>query len=280
VTDVDLGGKFGDQQGMPYTDEQLGAYFARIRAGEATSSLGALTEIQRAHRLAIPFENLDILLGRGISIEPQALFDKLVTRRRGGYCFEQNGLLLGMLRALGFEARPLLARVWLDATDAPPRTHTLNLVQVEGEDYVADAGFGGSYVPPMPLIADEVARTEDGARHRLVRAGEHGWMLQRDPGAGWQRQYSFTTEKIWPADLEAANHWTATRPDTRFTTLRIVSGTLPDGHMSLTGRTLTVSRKGVAETREIGSPDEYRRVLDEMFGLGLSPDEVARLELF
>lgn len=265
---------------MPYSDEQLGAYFGRIRAGEATSSLGALTEIQRAHRLAIPFENLDILLGRGIGLDPQALFDKLVTRRRGGYCFEQNALLLGMLQALGFEARPLLARVWLNATETPPRTHTLNLVHVEGEDYVADAGFGGSYVPPMALIADEVVTTDDGARHRLVRAGEHGWMLQRDPGSGWQRQYSFTTEKIWPADLEAANHWTATRPDTRFTTLRIVSGTLPDGHVSLTGRTLTVTRQGVAETREIESPDAYRRELDETFGLALSPGEVGALGLF
>jgi N-hydroxyarylamine O-acetyltransferase len=265
---------------MPYTDEQLGAYFARIRAGEATSSLGALTEIQRAHRLAIPFENLDILLGRGISLEPQALFDKLVTRQRGGYCFEQNALLLGMLRALGFEARPLLARVWLNATDTPPRTHTLNLVHVEGEDYVADAGFGGSYVPPMPLVADEVVGTSDGARHRLMRAGEHGWMLQRDAGAGWARQYSFTTEKVWPADLEAANHWTATRPDTRFTTLRIASGTLPDGHMALTGRTLTVSRKGVVETREIAGAEEYRQVLGKSFGLDLSAEDVAVLGLF
>ena len=265
---------------MSYTEEQLGAYFRRIRAGEATSSYGALAEIQRAHRLAIPFENLDILLGRGISLDPLALFDKLVTRRRGGYCFEQNALLLGMLRTLGFEARPLLARVWLDATEPQPRTHTLNLVEVEGEDYIADAGFGGSYVPPMRLVADEVVETSDGNRHRLVRAGEHGWMLQRDAGGGWKRQYSFTTDKVWPADLEAANHWTATRPDTRFTSLRIVSGTLPDGFVSLTGRTLTVTRKGVAEAREVESAEEYRRVLDETFGLKLADEEVGALGLF
>ncbi len=265
---------------MPYSDDQLSAYFARIKAGEATSSLGALTEIQRAHRLAIVFENLDIPLGRGIGLAPERLFDKLVTRRRGGYCFEQNALLLGMLQALGFEARPLLARVWLHATETPPRTHTLNLVQVDGEDYIADGGFGGSYVPPMPLIADEVVKTPDGARHRLVRAGEHGWMLQRDAGTGWQRQYSFTTEKVWPADLEVANHWTATRPDTRFTTLRIVSGTLPDGYVSLSDRTFTVNRLGVPEAREIESADEYRRTLSETFGLELTAEEVDALNLF
>ncbi len=265
---------------MPYSDDQLGAYFARIRAGEATSSFGALAEIQRAHRLAIPFENLDIHLGRGISLDPDALFDKLVTRRRGGYCFEQNGLLLGMLQALGFEARPLLARVWLNAMDTPPRTHTLNLVHVEGEYYIVDAGFGGSYVPPMLLLADEVVRTDDGARHRLVRAGEHGWMLQRDAGTGWQRQYSFTTERVWPADLEVANHWTATRPDTRFTTLKIASGTLSDGYVSLTDRTLTVNRMWVPKAREIDTAEDYRQTLRKTFGLELSAEEVDALNLF
>lgn len=265
---------------MAYSDEQIGAYFARIAAGEATSSYGALAEIHRAHRMAVPFENLDIHLGRGIGLEPETLFDKLVTRRRGGYCFEQNALLLGMLQALGFEARPLLGRVWLNATETPPRTHTLNLVHVEGEDYIVDAGFGGSFVPPMLLVSDEVVKTGDGARHRLVRAGEHGWMLQRDPGTGWQRQYSFTTERVWPADLEAANHWTATRPDTRFTTLRVVSGTLPDGFVSLTDRTLTVNRMGVPEAREVKDTEEYRRVLSERFGLELSAADVGALDLF
>jgi N-hydroxyarylamine O-acetyltransferase len=265
---------------MPYSDDQLGAYFARIRAGEASSSFGALAEIQRAHRLAIAFENLDIHLGRGISLDPDALFEKLVTRRRGGYCFEQNALLLGMLQALGFEARPLLGRVWLNATDTPPRTHTLNLVHVEGEDYIVDAGFGGSYVPPMLLVADEVVKTDDGARHRLVRAGEHGWMLQRDAGTGWQRQYSFTTEKVWPADLEAANHWTSTRPDTRFTTLRVASATLPDGFVSLSDRTLTVNRMSLPEAREIESAEEYRHILAGTFGLELSSEEVGGLNLF
>jgi N-hydroxyarylamine O-acetyltransferase len=265
---------------MPYSDDQLGAYFARIRAGEASSSLGALAEIQRAHRMAIAFENLDIHLGRGISLDPGALFDKLVTGRRGGYCFEQNALLLGMLQALGFDARPLLGRVWLNATDTPPRTHTLNLVHVEGENFVVDAGFGGSYVPPMLLVADEAVKTDDGARHRLVRAGEHGWMLQRDAGTGWQRQYSFTTERVWPADLEAANHWTSSRPDTRFTTLRVASATLPDGFVSLSDRTLTVNRMGVPEAREVESAGEYRHILAETFGLELSINEVEALNLF
>jgi len=177
-----------------YSDSQISAYFARIGAGEAGSSLGALNEIHRAHRLAIPFENLDIPLGAGIDLGSEQLFNKLVTGRRGGYCFEQNALFLGMLQALGFEARPLLARIWLrTAPDdpVPPRTHTLNLVQVDGADYIADAGFGiedmtgrldiGSAFAPLPIasldVTDVSARFVDGqcaAAEGNVRAGVAG----------------------------------------------------------------------------------------------------------
>lgn len=268
---------------MQHSPDQLRAYLARIGASDTASGIESLTRVQRAHRLAIAFENLDIPLGRGIRLDPDHLFDKLVIRRRGGYCFEQNALFLGMLRALGFSARPLLARVWLRThpdDPPPPRTHTLNLVAVGAIDHIADAGFGGSYTPPMPLVADEVVRTDEGARHRLVRDREHGWMLQRDAGTGWERQYSFTTERVWPADLEAANHWTATRPDTRFTRLRIVSRALADGYASLVERDLTIAHAGESRTVEVAGPAEYRALLAELFDLHLATDEVAQLGLF
>lgn len=267
---------------MAYSDAELGDYLARIGLDAAPRGPGALAELQRAHRLAVTFENLDVALGHGIRLEPDRLFEKIVTRKRGGYCFEQNALFIGMLRKLGFQARPLLGRVWLAAAEGetPPRTHTLNLVHVGGIDMIADVGFGGSFVPPMALVADEVAASPDGARHRLTRVAGHGWMLQRDGGAGWERQYSFTTEPVWPADLEAANHWTATRPGTRFTTLRIVSRAFPDGMASLVDRTLTVRRGGEVETQPIADAATYRLVLAELFDLALTPDEVTRLGLF
>ena len=265
---------------MLYSSTQLDAYLRRIGAATAGSGRETLVAVQRAHRLAVPFENLDIPLGRGIDIRPDRLFDKIVERRRGGYCFEQNALFLGMLRALGFEARPLLARVWLMAESTPPRTHTLNLVEVDGAQHIADAGFGGGYTPPMPLRADEVATSEDGVRHRLRRDPEHDWMLERDAGTGWAPQYSFTIERVWPADLEAANHWTSTRPNTRFTTLRIVSKALPDGYASLVERTLTLSRGGGAEVSEIEDVESYRSTLANGFGLDLTPEEVGALGLF
>jgi N-hydroxyarylamine O-acetyltransferase len=260
---------------------QLAHYFDRIGyRGSPRPDRETLNALQRAHRLAVTFENLDIPLGRGIALAPERLFEKLVAGRRGGYCFEQNALFLLILEALGFEARPLLARVWLGAEATPARTHTLNLVHLDGADLIVDVGFGGSFVPPLPLAAGAEAATADGARHRLIADAEHGWMLERDGGEGWAPQYSFTLDPVFPNDLEMANHFTATRPDTRFTTLRIASRATPDGYVSLIDRALTTSRMGRSEVREIADPEDYRRVLAENFRIALSAGEVAALRLF
>lgn len=262
-------------------EQQLRAYLDHIGfAGEPRPDAATLAALVHAHRIRISFENLDISLGRGISLDPGALFDKLVTRGRGGYCFEQNALFGAMLRAIGFDARQVLGRVWLLSEGVPPRTHTLNIVMLDGATVIADVGFGGSYLKPMPLVADMVTETEDGARHRLVRDADHGWMLERDGGSGWMRQYSFTTDAVWPEDLEMGNHYTATRPDTRFTSLVIASRARADGYDSLVDKVLTTSRMGVPQVEEIADADRYRAVLAERFDLALSAEEVARLGLF
>jgi N-hydroxyarylamine O-acetyltransferase len=262
-------------------ERQLEAYLDRIGERRPVArDLAALERLQRAHRLAIPFENLDIPLGRGIRLEPDRLFAKIVEQRRGGYCFEQNGLFLRVLAATGFRARPLLARVWLGNDDTPPRTHTFNLVEIGEDLFVADVGFGGSMAPPLPLAAGAEKLTTDQVRHRLVPDPVHMWMLERNAGDGWQRQYSFTLEQIWNADLEAANHFTATRPGTRFTTLRVVSMAKPDGLVSLVDRRLTVSRVGRSEEQDVGDASSYRRLLSDHFGLDFGAEDVAALGLF
>lgn len=266
---------------MVFNPDRLAAYFDRIGyRSTPRPDRETLNALHLAHRMAVTFENLDIPLGRGVALVPDTLFEKIVAGKRGGYCFEQNGLFLRVLEAVGFEARPVLARVWLGADPVPPRTHTFNLVRLDGEELVVDVGFGGSFVPPMKLTAGVETRTTDGARHRLVPDGDHGWMLERDGGEGWAPQYSFTLDPVWPADLEMANHFTATRPDTRFTTFRIASAPRPDGYVSLIDRTLTTSRMGLSERREIDDADDYRRVLADEFGLAFSAEDVKALGLF
>lgn len=270
----------------------LPAYLARIALREPPlADADGLAILQRAHRQAIAFENLDVVLGRPIAIDSEAVFAKLVRARRGGYCFEHNRLFLDALGALGFDARPLLARVWLGASLVPPRTHTLSLVTVDGLDRIADCGFGGSYTPPMPLADGAEAETADGARHRLRRDPDHGWMLERHGRAehtdgrgaehgGWLPQYSFTEEPVWPADLALSNHWTSTAPGSRFVASPIVSIVLPRGFATLTGRHYARATVAEATSGEIASARAYRVRLAMMFGIELSADEVDALGLF
>ncbi|TIX49241.1 arylamine N-acetyltransferase family protein [Alteraurantiacibacter aquimixticola] len=251
-----------------------------------------LDKVQAAHRQAITFENIDVLLGKPIAIDGDAAFAKLVERGRGGYCFEQNRLYADMLAAIGIATRPLLARPRLAIPEGmiPPRTHVLLLAEFSGEPWIADAGFGGSYVPPLPLQDGAVTTTGDGARHRLRRIfrpdGE--WVLERAGSrastdgraldhADWQAQYTFDLAHVEAADLEQANHWTANWPQSRFRLQPIVSLVLPDGFMALSGRSLSIARGGEAEKREIASDAEWREVMQSHFGIALTEDDVARI---
>lgn len=278
---------------------RIDAYLGRIGlARPPAADAEGLRAVQAAHRQSIPFENLDIPLGRAIACDSEAVFAKLVTRQRGGYCFEHNRLLIDMLGALGFAPRLLLARVLLGNPPAPtPRTHCLVLVDLGGEPWIADAGFGGSYAPPMPLSDGQEATSADGARHRLTRIGEEGdlpgsWLLERlgpklatdgrvTSDEAWEAQFAFDLAQVADADMALGNHWAATHPGSRFTSVTVASLCLPDGFASLTGRDLTVWRKGQEKTAErLETPEAYGSALAAHFGIALSPEEVARLPLF
>jgi N-hydroxyarylamine O-acetyltransferase len=232
-----------------------------------------------------------VILGRGIAIDSDAVFAKLVTARRGGYCFEQNRLFGDALDALGFVWRPLLARVWLGVDGPPPpKTHTLCLVTIDGQDWIADAGFGGAYAPPMPLADGETAPAPDGAIFRLMRDPLYGWMLERDGhpgttdgrgvGEGWMPQFSFDLEPVFASDLALSNRWTSTAPGTRFLTLRIVSIALPQGFASLTDRSYRRRNGDKEASGEIDDPRVYRLRLSMLFGIDLDAEQIAELGLF
>ncbi len=128
----------------------LEAYLNRINfSGAMDVSPDTLARLHNAQFHTIPFENFDILLGRGIDLTPQTVFNKLVLKKRGGYCFELNGLFLQALKALGFKARALLARVHVTGTPSG-RGHQLELISIDGRDWLADVGFGGNS-PRMPI---------------------------------------------------------------------------------------------------------------------------------
>jgi len=269
---------------------RLDAYLERIGlSARPEPGIEGLQALKIAHRRSIAFENLDVQLGRVIEADSDSAFAKLVTRRRGGYCFEQNRLFADMLADLGLPTRPLLARVRLNVEgETPPRGHVLLLAEISGEQWIADVGFGGSFVPALPLRDGAEAAGFDGAHHRLRRIGELGdlrgqWLFERRAGesdAPWVPQYTFNLCEVAPNDIEQANHWTQTSPRSRFTTMQLATIVLPGGFASLVGNVFTVSDAQGSREERIESATAYADCLRTHFQLDFSDDEAASLPVF
>ena len=252
------------------------AYFSRIGyTGPRSPTLATLHALAAAHVQSIPFENLDVLLGRGVSLEPEAVFQKLVHDRRGGYCFEQNSLLLAVLTALGFHAAPLSARVrWQRPRDfTPPHTHLFIRVELDGVTWLVDAGVGGlSLTSAIQLHHDGEQRTPHDTR-RIVREGAL-WFHQVRFDTEWLDVCEFTLEEMPPIDRELANWWTSTSPDSKFRQNLLVARAAPNGvRHTLNNREFTTRHAvGRSEKRELNTPAELLVVLAETFGLHFPPD--------
>ena len=250
---------------------RMDAYLDRVGyTGERTPTREVLEELHLAHATHIPFENLDILLGRPIRLDLESLQAKLVEGRRGGYCFEHNTLFAAVLEQLGFPVTRLAARVRLGATRVSPRTHMLLEVEAEGGPYLADVGFGGEgLLRPLALRPDQVTR-QFGRDFRLAQAGGH-WVLQSRQGSTWLDYYAFTREPQYPADFEVANHYTSTYPASHFVKTLTAQRQTPEARFVLRGREFTVVRGGEESRRMIEGDESLLQVLSEVFGLHLPP---------
>ena len=257
---------------MDAREFDLETYLDRIHfSGSRGVSEDTLARLHHAHFHAIPFENFDILLGRGIDLAPSALFNKLVRKKRGGYCFELNGLFLLALKTLGFKARALLARVHVTGTPSG-RGHQLELISVGGRDWVADVGFGGdSPRIPLPLELD-LPTTTDGRTVRLTDGGIFGTMLQALEDDGWKDLYSFDLGHVVPADIAYGNHYTSTSPDTFFTSSRVAARPVPGGGITLLDRKLTIRDGDKEEVLTLPDSPAYLDAVKTHFGIELDAD--------
>lgn len=249
----------------------LPAYFARIGySGLAEPSIGTLQALHLAHATHIPFENLDVLLGRGVSLELEAIQRKLVGNRRGGYCFEQNALFSAVLEQLGFEVVRLLARVRLGTTRILPRTHMVLGVRVAGADWLADVGFGGwGLLEPIPLVAGRETRQGDWVL-RLRREGA-AWVLECPQCPVGPDQYVFTTEPQLAVDYEAPNHYCATHPQSRFRQTLTVQLPSPTARLLLRNGEFSTSDAQGIRTEILPDEAALLAVLEARFGLRLPP---------
>ena len=249
----------------------LDAYFARTGyAGPRTPTLETLNGLVRAHVQTIPFENLDVLLGRPIELAPEALIQKLVHDRRGGYCFEQNSLLLEVLTALGFRARPLSARVrWQRPRDyTPARTHLLVRVELE-ESWLADVGVGAMSPTSALRLAEHGEQATPHEPRRLHREGNMIYHQAR-LGEDWHDVCELTLEEMPLIDRIVANWYTSTHPQSHFKSRLLVARATPEGRVTLLNDTLSIrGADGVAEKHRVESHDHLVKILDEHFGLAL-----------
>jgi N-hydroxyarylamine O-acetyltransferase len=246
------------------------AYLERIGyRGGLAPTVETLRRLHVAHLLAVPFENLSIHAGEPIVLEDAALFDKVVTRRRGGFCYELNGLFAALLRALGFQVEMLSAAVARrEGGFGPEFDHMALLVTLE-ERWLADVGFGDSFVEP--LLVDERAEQAQGSRAFRIDEVEGGRLVLRlrNAGGGWEPQYRFGLEPHAYEDYEEMCRFQQTSPESHFTRSRICSRLTPEGRVTLSGARLITTRGGEKEERELGGEEECAAALLEHFGIAL-----------
>ena len=260
------------------------AYLDRIGyRGPRAPSAETLRDLHRAHLFSVPFENLDIALGRPIVLNEAALFDKIVRRRRGGFCYECNGLFAALLRELGFDVSLLSARVVDGDGVGPEFDHLMLLVRVGArrEEWMhdashhvavpllADVGFGDSFIEPMRLD-DRGEQIQSSGIYQLTCEGDDWTLHERLDDGAWGPQAVFSLRPRALADFAGMCHFHQTSPESSFTRKRVCSMATPDGRVTLSGLRLIMTHNGQRTERELANEHEVQAVLRQQFGIEVS----------
>jgi N-hydroxyarylamine O-acetyltransferase len=254
----------------------LDAYLRRIAySGGLEPSAQTLAALHLAHATHIPFENLDILLGKSIALDLESLERKLIDGRRGGYCFEHNLLFSAVLEQLGFRVTRLIARVRHRTTAILPRTHMTLLVEFPDGRWIADVGFGADgLLLPVPF-GEEAESRQFLWTYRVAAEGER-WVMQSFRDGGLLDLYAFTLDPQQPVDYEPANWYTSTHPKSRFVQTLTAQRLGPDARFTLRNRELITDRGETVSSRTLQDHAEIITVLAELFGLDFPPGTTFR----
>jgi N-hydroxyarylamine O-acetyltransferase len=247
------------------------AYLERINYHASLAPTAeTLRQLQVAHLMAVPFENLSIHAKEPIVLEDEALFTKIVERRRGGFCYEANGLFAALLRELGFDVAMLSAGVAnADGGFGPDFDHMVLMVSLDRR-WLVDVGFGDSFLEP--LVLDDCGEQVQSERsYRILPVGAHLILEQRDTGKEWEPEYRFTLQPHEYADYAEMCSYHQTSPLSHFTKARICSRATEQGRITLSDmRLITTSNNGGRQERILASEEEYAGILREHFGIGMS----------
>jgi N-hydroxyarylamine O-acetyltransferase len=259
----------------------VGAYLRRIDyPGPVEATGDSLVVLYKAHLRTVPFENFDIFMRGGVSVDLESIQDKIVFRGRGGYCYEQAQLFGAVLERLGFGVERLLARVGPDGGPARPRTHLTLRVRAGQDAWLADPGFGSSPPAPLSLTRSGGPQAVGDYAYEVTPGTEHGqevWKLREYQAGQWVTLHRWDDAKVQPIDVVLSNHYTSTHPDSWFTWQPLVVKRDPDAIRSILGRTYTVTRPGQEKQRRDLTDQEFAAALTGEFALKLSKDELAAL---
>jgi N-hydroxyarylamine O-acetyltransferase len=243
------------------------AYLKRINyEGSLAPTAETLRQLHLAHLLTVPFENLSIHAQEPIVLEDEALFRKIVNRRRGGFCYELNGLFATLLRDLGFEVAMLSAQVANAEGGFSQDFDHMTLLITLAERWLGDVGFGDSFVEPLLLDKREAQVQRDRA-YRIVFDGERLIMQRADNGREWKPQYRFTLEPFQYPDYAEMCQYHQTSPLSHFTQARICSRLTAEGRISLSDKRLITTEGSERREQTAATREEYEELLREHFGV-------------
>ncbi|MCD7761912.1 MAG: arylamine N-acetyltransferase [Lachnospiraceae bacterium] len=282
--------------------EKQRMYFKRLGLTQTDTTVGEeqLNAIIRAHLEKIPFENLDVCDFHKVpALDPDSLFEKIITGRRGGYCFELNRLLLALLESLGYEVHPVAVRVMWNRTVLPPTTHMGIIAQCDGKHYYCDVGYGGPGPKGLLRLTPE-SQTICGEQFRVTQAGlpeqsdvqpetpecyaarieaserstaRHGfteYKIEKDYHGEWKAVLQFEDHPCRPVDFEPLNFYCAKNPAVLFTQKRVLYLYMPNGWKSLMDMELTISENGEITKTVYHQKEQLEQGLLEEFGIQIS----------
>lgn len=253
-------------------ETQIDVYLHRLAyQGPRHADLATLTALHQAHLQHIAFENLDISLGKKLDLSTDALLSKLLLQGRGGFCYELNQAFALLLEALGFTVSRLSARVHNGKDYGPDFDHMLLLVHVDGQDYLADVGFGDCFRTPLQLGGE--GAHELGLHYYLLADGEHHYVLiqTKDGGVG-HAQYRFSLQAHAISDFFEMCEYQQTSPLSHFTQKSICSIATLVGRVSISNNKCIITDAAGRHVHSIHGEGEYRAVLLEYFGMKLAGD--------
>lgn len=244
------------------------AYLRRISySGSIAPTAETLRQLQVAHLLTVPFENLSVHWGEPIILDDNALFDKIVSHRRGGFCYELNGLFAALLRSLGFDVEMLSAQVAnSEGVFGPDFDHMALRVTLE-EKWLVDVGFGDSFLKPL-LLVERLEQAQGHRSYLMLPDDQYLTLTQRIDRQEWKTQYRFTLQPHQFSDYAEMCHYHQTSPQSHFTKARICSRATPEGRLTLSEmRLITTTADGNRQEQILNNDEEYAGILLQHFGI-------------